>query len=124
MLISLSEQVPELGHQFNGLICEFRMHVVFAVGDVPSQEVLLQDLLRLEVGLLIDAVLLEDDLIAFGLLLARMNDVVVVLVETVERLVHLGSQSMVTADSIGDLLVFLGTLLVEDDEDQIESRQQ
>ncbi len=70
---------------------------------------------------LIDVVLLEDYLIVLCLLVVGVDYVIVVFVETVELLVYLRSHAVVTADSLGDALVLLGILLVEDNEDKIET---
>lgn len=73
---------------------------------------------------LVDVVFLEDYLIVFGLLVVGVDYVIVVLVETVELLVYLRSHAVVTTDSLGDAFVLFGILLVEDNENKIETGEQ
>lgn len=116
ILIPLPQQVPKLGQQFDGVISELWVDVVLAVRDVSPQKVLFEDLLGLGVGL-VDVVLLKDYLVVLGLLVVGVDDVVVVLGESVEGLVHLWGHPVVAADSVGYSLVLLGVLVVQDYED-------
>ena len=70
---------------------------------------------------MIDVVLLENYLVVFGLMLVGVDDVVVVLVETVEGLVYFRSHTVVAAHAVRDSFVFLGIFLVKHDEHQIET---
>lgn len=70
---------------------------------------------------MVDIVLLEDDLVLLALLLVGMDNIVIVLIELVERLIHLRGETMVSADPLSDSLVLFSILLVKDDENEIET---
>ena len=53
-----------------------------------------------------------------------MYDILIVFVEPVVALVDSWCHSVVSADTVSYLLIFLGVLLIEDDEDQIEARKE
>lgn len=81
------------------------------MGDISSEEILFKDLLCFGVAL-VDVVFFEDDLVVFGLLVIRMDNVLVILVETVELLVYLWSHTMVSTHTLSYPLVLFGVLLV------------
>lgn len=112
-----------MSKKLDGVIGELRMDVGFAVCNVSSEIVLSKDFFCLGVGL-IDVVLLEDLLIIASLLcLIGMNDILIILIEGVIVFSHFRSKSMISAHSLTNPLVFLCTLLIKDDEDEIETRQ-
>jgi hypothetical protein len=98
------------------------MDIMPAVRNVSSKETLGENFLAFRLRL-IDIVLLEDDLILFAFLLVRVDNIVVILVKLVEGFVDLGSKAMVTANSLSDSLVLLSILLIQNDEDKIETRE-
>jgi hypothetical protein len=111
-----------MGKEFNCVICELWVDVGLAVRDVSPEIALSEDFLGLVVGL-VDVVLLEDLLVITSLLcLVGMDDVLIILVESVIALGHLRGKPMVSADSLTDPLVLFCALLIQDDEDQIKTR--
>lgn len=70
---------------------------------------------------MVDIVLLEYDLVLLALLLVGMDNIVIVLIKLVERLIHLRGKTMVSADPLSDSLVLFSILLVKDDENEIET---
>lgn len=123
ILIPLPEQGPHLGQQFDSLISELGVHRVFAVGNVPSEEILLKDFLGFSIRL-VNVILLEDNLIVFELMVVRMDYKVLIVSVTIELLVNLGSHSVVAAHSLRYSFVFFGILLVQHDKNQVETRQE
>lgn len=122
--ILLPEEIPHVREQLDGFVGEFGVNLVPAERDVPAEEALDQDFFGLGVGL-VHVVLLEDAVgVVLVLVLVGVDDVVVVLLELVETLVGFGRQAVVTCHSLRNLLVLLGTLLVQHDEDQVETGQQ
>lgn len=100
------------------------MDLVLAVGNKLSEETLHQDFLWFCVWL-IHIIFLEDTVsVIFVLMLVRVDYVIVILVKLVKSLVGFGSQSMVTGDSLCNFFVLLCAFLIEDNEDQIETREQ
>jgi len=51
-----------------------------------------------------------------------MDDVIIILVKLVKSLINFGSQSMIAGDSLSNFFILLGAFLIENDEDQIETR--
>ena len=110
-----------MGEEFDCIVGELRMDIGLAVCDVSSEIALSEDFLGLVVGL-VDVVLLEDLLVVTSLLcLVGMDDVLIILVESVVAFGHLGGESMVAANSLTDPLVLFCTLLIQNDEDQIKT---
>ena len=118
----MPKESPHSREQFDGLIGEGGMDVVFAVRDVLPEEALGKDLLGLGVAL-IDVILFVYYLILLADSLVRMDYVVIVLVELIERLVYFRGEAVVAAHSLRDALVLVCLALVAHDEDQIESGQ-
>lgn len=113
-----------MGQEFDCIVGELGMDIGLAVSDVSSEIALSQDFLGLGVRL-IDVVLLEDLLVVASLLcLVGMDDVLIILIESVVAFGHLRGKPMVPTDSLADPLVFFCALLIEDNEDQVETREE
>lgn len=110
-----------MGEEFDCVVGELRVDIGFAVCDVSSEVTLSQDFLSLVVGL-VNVVFLVDLIVVASLLrLVGMDDVLIILVESMVAFGHFRGKSMVTADSFTDPLVFFCTLFIQNDEDQVKT---
>lgn len=123
--VGLAKQSPKMGKQVDGIVCELRMYVCLAVCDVPPEVGLCEYVFGPGVRL-VDVVFLVYLVIlsCVLLLLVGVDDILIVLIESIIAFRHFRGQPVVAAHSLTDAFVLLCAFLVEDDEDEIETGEE
>jgi len=122
--ISLSKMRPHLRKQFYAIISKLRMNIDFTMWNIASQIVLGQYFFSFRVRL-IDVMLLVYDLLLLSLLLLtfiRVDDILIILIESVIWFIDFWCKSMISANSFSYFLILIRVFLIPNNEDQIKTR--